>query len=58
MKINKAIDIINNALMFYLEEAIASDKKEQKKLREAWNVLHYMARYMQRRGVNLSNKGE
>ena len=44
--------------MFYLEEAIASDKKEQKKLREAWNVLHYMARYMQRRGVNLSNKGE
>ena len=58
MKINKAIDIINNALMFYLEEAIASDKKEQKKLREAWNVLHYMARYMQRGGVNLSNKGE
>ena len=58
MKIKKAIEIIDNALMFYEEEAIASDKKEQKRLREAWNVLHYMARYMHRTGVNLSSKGE
>ena len=58
MKINKAIEIIDNALMFYEEEAIASDKKEQNRLREAWRVLYMMKNYMQRRGVNLSSKGE
>ncbi len=58
MKINKAIEIIDNALMFYEEEGIASDKKEQKRLREAWRVLYMMKNYMHRTGVNLSNKGE
>tara|TARA_R100001224_G_scaffold70067_1_gene42479 strand:- start:659 stop:817 length:159 start_codon:yes stop_codon:yes gene_type:complete len=52
MKINKAIEIIDNALMFYEEEAIASDKKEQKRLREAWRVLYMMKNYMKRNGVN------
>ena len=58
MKINKAIEIIDNALMFYEEEAIASDKKEQKRLREAWRVLYMMTNYIQNCGVNLSTKGE
>tara|TARA_R100000988_G_scaffold103120_1_gene80951 strand:+ start:2256 stop:2414 length:159 start_codon:yes stop_codon:yes gene_type:complete len=48
MEINKAIEIIDNALMFYEEEGIASDKKEQKRLREAWRILHWMARQMQK----------
>jgi len=48
MKINKAIEIIDNALMFYEKEAIASDKKKQKKLREAWRVLYWMARKLQK----------
>ena len=47
MKINKAIEIIDNALMFYEEEGIASDKEEQKDL-EAWRVLYWMARKLQK----------
>jgi len=48
MKIKKAIEIIDNALMFYEEEGIASDKEEQKRLREAWRVLYWMARKLQK----------
>tara|TARA_B100001057_G_C22567006_1_gene839618 strand:+ start:230 stop:412 length:183 start_codon:yes stop_codon:yes gene_type:complete len=60
MKINKAIEIIDNALMFYEEEAIASDKKEQKRLREAWRVLYWMARQMQNQNINnfIKKEGE
>ena len=58
MKINKAIEIIDNALMFYEEEAIASDKKEQKRLREAWRVLYWMVRQMQNINNSIKKDGE
>ena len=39
LEIQKAIEIIENALMFYAEEGISSDKKAQKELDSAWNIV-------------------
>ena len=36
---DEAIEIVENALMFYVEEGISSDKKAQKELENAWNIV-------------------
>ena len=38
-EVKEAIEIVENALMFYAEEGIRSDKKAQKELDNAWNIL-------------------
>tara|TARA_Y100000114_G_C11561174_1_gene231880 strand:+ start:109 stop:459 length:351 start_codon:yes stop_codon:yes gene_type:complete len=44
-EIKKAIGIIENALMFYAEEGISSDKKAQKELDDAWNIVKEKRNY-------------
>ena len=39
-----AIEIIENALVFYAEEGISSDKDAQKDLDKAWNRVKELAR--------------
>ena len=38
-EVKEAIEIVENALMFYAEEGISSDKKAQKELDNAWNIV-------------------
>ena len=38
-KVKEAIEIVENALIFYVEEGISSDKKAQKELDSAWNIV-------------------
>jgi len=38
-EVKEAIEIVENALMFYAEEGIRSDKKALKELNNAWNIV-------------------
>ena len=44
-KVKEAIEIVENALMFYAEEGISSDKKAQKELDNAWNIVKEKKNY-------------
>ena len=39
IEVKEAIEIVENALSFYVEEGISSDKKAQKILDKAWNIV-------------------
>ena len=45
IEVKEAIEIIENALMFYVEEGISSDKKAQKILDKAWNIVKEKRNY-------------
>ena len=45
IEVKEAIKIIENALMFYAEDGISSDKKAQKELDNAWNIVKEKRNY-------------
>tara|TARA_R100000781_G_scaffold105605_1_gene69426 strand:+ start:28 stop:381 length:354 start_codon:yes stop_codon:yes gene_type:complete len=45
IEVKKAIEVIENALIFYAEEGISSDKKAQKELDDAWNIVKEKKNY-------------
>ena len=45
IEVKKAIEVIENALSFYAEEGISSDKKAQKELDNAWNIVKEKKNY-------------
>jgi len=44
-EVKEAIEIVENALMFYAEEGISSDKKALKELNNAWNIVKEKKNY-------------
>ena len=44
MSTDKALQIIENTVIFYVEEGISSDKKAQKELDEAWDRTRELVR--------------
>jgi len=45
IEVKEAIEIVENALSFYVEEGIRSDKKAQKILDKAWNIVKEKRNY-------------
>ena len=45
IEVKEAIEIVENALSFYAEEGISSDKKAQKILDKAWNIVKEKRNY-------------
>lgn len=44
MSTDEALQIIENTVIFYVEEGISSDKKAQKELDEAWDRTRELVR--------------
>ena len=45
IEVKEAIEIVENALSFYVEEGISSDKKAQKILDKSWNIVKEKRNY-------------
>jgi hypothetical protein len=45
IKVKEAIEVIENALSFYAEEGISSDKKAQTQLDDSWNIVKQKINY-------------